>query len=502
MLVDVRAARSRASSTCRSCRHEQLPHARRGEPHLDRADRAQPRHHRRSQRHRARAQLLRLHARDHSRARSTTWSARSTSSPRVVEITPRDRRRFKKLLEESKGFESLPIRTRLTDEEIARFAANRYRFPGVEINARLFRQYPQGELFSHVVGHIGRINQRELDQLEAEDRLANYRGTDYIGKTGLEQSYEQPPARHDRRRGGRGRFRRARGAHALAHAAGLGQQPGAQARRAPAGDRLPRVRRAPRRAGRDRARDRRRARVREQAGLRSQPLRRRHRPAELERAQQFARPADGQPRARRHLPAGLHLQAVHGARRAHLRQAHAAADDQRSRAISTSAGTSSATTRSAATASVDMYKSIVVSCDTYYYVLANDLGIDAHLALHGHARLRQPHRHRHRRASRPACCRRRNGSASASSAPSSRSGTRARRSASASARATTPTRRCSSPRAIATIANDGVMFRPHIVNYVEDIRTRERTAVEPKPLRTLAAEARASSRSSRTPWSA
>ena len=108
----------------------------------------------------------------------------------VIEITPKDRRRFKKLLEESKSFESLPIRTRLSDEEIARFAANRYRFRGVEINARLFRQYPQGELFSHVVGHIGRINQREVEQLEADGLDANYRGTDYIGKVGLEQSYE------------------------------------------------------------------------------------------------------------------------------------------------------------------------------------------------------------------------------------------------------------------------------------------------------------------------
>src|SRR6187551_3189250 len=61
----------------------------------------------------------------------------------VIEIQPRDKRRFKKLLEESKSFESLPIRTRLTDEEVARFAANRYRFPGVDMNARLFRQYPQ-----------------------------------------------------------------------------------------------------------------------------------------------------------------------------------------------------------------------------------------------------------------------------------------------------------------------------------------------------------------------
>jgi penicillin-binding protein 2 len=109
----------------------------------------------------------------------------------LVEITPRDRRRFKRLLEETKSVGTLPIRTRLSDEEIARFAAHRYRFPGVEINARLFRQYPQGELFSHVVGHIGRINQREVEKLEADGNIANYRGSDYIGKTGLEQFYER-----------------------------------------------------------------------------------------------------------------------------------------------------------------------------------------------------------------------------------------------------------------------------------------------------------------------
>ena len=108
----------------------------------------------------------------------------------LVEITPRDRRRFKKLLEETKSVGTLPIRTRLTDEEIARFAAHRWRFPGVEINARLFRHYPQGEIFSHVVGHIGRINQREVELLEKEGTIANYRGSDYIGKTGLEQFYE------------------------------------------------------------------------------------------------------------------------------------------------------------------------------------------------------------------------------------------------------------------------------------------------------------------------
>jgi penicillin-binding protein 2 len=109
----------------------------------------------------------------------------------IVEITPRDRRRFRKLLEESRNFESLPIRTRLSEEEIARFAANRYRFPGVEINARLFRQYPHAELFSHVVGYIGRISPRDRERLEESGQAANYRGSDHIGKIGVEQSYER-----------------------------------------------------------------------------------------------------------------------------------------------------------------------------------------------------------------------------------------------------------------------------------------------------------------------
>ena len=108
----------------------------------------------------------------------------------VVEISPRDRRRFKKLMEESRNFESLPIRTKLTEEEVARFAAQRFRFPGVEINARLFRNYPFGELASHVIGYIGRINKSEKERLEESDDGANYRGTEYIGKLGVEQSFE------------------------------------------------------------------------------------------------------------------------------------------------------------------------------------------------------------------------------------------------------------------------------------------------------------------------
>lgn len=109
----------------------------------------------------------------------------------VIEIAVRDRKRFKKLMDESKRFESLPIRTRLSDVEVARFAANRYRFPGVEIKARLFRQYPKGEIASHVVGYIGRINDKDLEKLEADENLANYRGSLYMGKIGIEQSYEK-----------------------------------------------------------------------------------------------------------------------------------------------------------------------------------------------------------------------------------------------------------------------------------------------------------------------
>jgi len=122
----------------------------------------------------------------------------------VITIDARDRRRFKKLLEDSKNFESLPIRTRLTDEEVARFTAQRFRFPGVDVRARLFRQYPLGTTAAHVIGYIGRISQRDQEKIDAvseqndsdpdhyDPRLDanNYKGTDYIGKIGVEQSYE------------------------------------------------------------------------------------------------------------------------------------------------------------------------------------------------------------------------------------------------------------------------------------------------------------------------
>jgi penicillin-binding protein 2 len=110
---------------------------------------------------------------------------------RLIEVHPRDKKRLKKLLEESKGLESLPLRTRLTDEEVAKFSAQRFRFPGVEVKARLYRNYPFGETASHVIGYIGRINQADKEKLEESEDEGNYRGTDYMGKLGVEQSFEK-----------------------------------------------------------------------------------------------------------------------------------------------------------------------------------------------------------------------------------------------------------------------------------------------------------------------
>jgi penicillin-binding protein 2 len=124
--------------------------------------------------------------------RSADLEALIEELSQVVEITARDRRRFKRLQEEMKGAESLPIRTKLSDAEVARFMAQRFRFPGVEIKARLFRHYPLGETGSHLLGYIGRINQAEKAAMDdwPDERVANYRGTEYIGKLGLEQRYE------------------------------------------------------------------------------------------------------------------------------------------------------------------------------------------------------------------------------------------------------------------------------------------------------------------------
>jgi penicillin-binding protein 2 len=119
----------------------------------------------------------------------------------IVDISPKDRRNFKRSLEDSRNMGTFPLRSMLNEAETARFMANRYRFPGVEIRARSFREYPYNELGSHLIGYIGRVSQKDKERMQAEidgakaddpDALqASFlSGIQYVGKIGLEQSYE------------------------------------------------------------------------------------------------------------------------------------------------------------------------------------------------------------------------------------------------------------------------------------------------------------------------
>jgi penicillin-binding protein 2 len=397
----------------------------------------------------------------------------------IVEITPRDRRRFRKLLDESKRFESLPIRTRLSDEEIARFAVHRYRFPGVEAKARLFRQYPQGEMFSHVVGHIGRINQREVEQLENDGRLANYRGSDYLGKTGLEQSYEKflhgttGVEEVEVDSGGRAvrtlsRTPPVSGSNLVLNLDAklqevaynaFGDRRGALVAIDPAsGGVLAFVSKPgfdpnlfvdgidPQSWG-------------ELNGSPDKPL--------LNRASAGTYPPGST------FKPFMALAALFYGKRTpqqsisdpgfYMFGGHRFRDDKVD-----------------GHGMVDMHKSIVVSCDTYYYVLANDLGVDPiarFMTLLGFG-------------SRTGID---IGGETAGVLPSTEwkmrrykqkwyAGETISVGIGQGYNSYTPLQLAS---ATATLANDGVMFRPHIVNYIEDIRTRNKQLIEPAPLRDI-----------------
>ncbi len=104
----------------------------------------------------------------------------------IVAIDDDVLKRFKRLLKRSRKFEGVPLRTKLSTEEVARLAVNRHRFPGVDITARLGRYYPLANSMAHVVGYVGRIDGNELKRVNE----TNYKGTTHIGKTGLERYYE------------------------------------------------------------------------------------------------------------------------------------------------------------------------------------------------------------------------------------------------------------------------------------------------------------------------
>ncbi len=104
----------------------------------------------------------------------------------IIEISEGNTKRFKQLRRQQRRFDSIPIRIGLAEEEIARFSINRHRFPGVEIKAKLLRTYPRGLETAHVLGYVGRINEKELKGLDA----SNYSGTSHVGKSGVEKFYE------------------------------------------------------------------------------------------------------------------------------------------------------------------------------------------------------------------------------------------------------------------------------------------------------------------------
>jgi penicillin-binding protein 2 len=105
----------------------------------------------------------------------------------IIDIQESDRKRFERLRRQRRRFDSIPIRVRLNEEEVARFSVNRHDFPGVEIKAKLLRDYPLGEMTAHILGYVGRINQQELQVIDN----SNYSGTSHIGKNGVEKTYEK-----------------------------------------------------------------------------------------------------------------------------------------------------------------------------------------------------------------------------------------------------------------------------------------------------------------------
>jgi len=104
----------------------------------------------------------------------------------LVNIRDVDRKRFDNLRARTPVFKPVPLRFHLSDEEVARFAVNRHKFPGVDIVAGLSRHYPHGPLAAHALGYVGRVDERDLQRVD----VSNYSGTTHIGKVGIEKTYE------------------------------------------------------------------------------------------------------------------------------------------------------------------------------------------------------------------------------------------------------------------------------------------------------------------------
>ncbi|MEJ2609026.1 MAG: penicillin-binding protein 2 [Candidatus Thiodiazotropha sp.] len=118
--------------------------------------------------------------------KSPDLSATISHLSEIIPISKDDIQRFHRLRKHHRRFDSIPIRVRLEEKEVARIAIHRHQFPGVDVKATLLRDYPQGVKTAHLLGYVGRINQRELQRIDT----SNYSGTNFIGKNGVEKSYE------------------------------------------------------------------------------------------------------------------------------------------------------------------------------------------------------------------------------------------------------------------------------------------------------------------------
>lgn len=108
----------------------------------------------------------------------------------LVYLSPSDRRRFIQHMNQNGRYTPVLLRNNLNGTEASWFAAHSYKFPGVELSARWVREYPQGESAAHVLGYVGRISEGDLARLEEEGQLGNYRGSNIIGKKGIEKTWE------------------------------------------------------------------------------------------------------------------------------------------------------------------------------------------------------------------------------------------------------------------------------------------------------------------------
>ncbi len=109
----------------------------------------------------------------------------------LIYVSPREQRRFLKAVRQNSRYAEILLRNSLNEIEASWFAAHSFKFPGVLLQARWVREYPQGEAAAHVIGYVGRISEGDTEQLEEEGRLGNYRGTSIIGKKGIEKTWEE-----------------------------------------------------------------------------------------------------------------------------------------------------------------------------------------------------------------------------------------------------------------------------------------------------------------------